>query len=286
MTAAPNARELELVVDGLGFGEGPRWHEERLWFSDFLLQQVLSVGADGNPRVEVEIDDRPSGLGWLPDGRLLIVSMHHRAVLRREANGSLVRHSDLSAIATGETNDMVVGADGTAYVGNFGSDLLGGAPLTPARIAIVRPDGSATAHKQPLMFPNGSVITPDGRTLIVGETLAAHYRAFAIDDDGGLGDSRIWAEVPGRSPDGCVLDAEGAIWFADASRGEVVRVREGGEIADVIPTPDHAYACTLGGDDGRRLFVLTCPTPPMPGLEVGGGRLWSVAVDVPHAGRP
>jgi sugar lactone lactonase YvrE len=286
MTAAQNARRLHLILDGLGFGEGPRWHDGRLWFSDFLLQQVSSVGADGDHRVEVQLDDSPSGLGWLPDGRLLVVGMHRRAVLRVESDGKVVTHADLSGIAGGEANDMVVAADGTAYVGNFGSNLLGGEPLTPARLAIVRPDGTVTAATDPLMFPNGSVITPDGRTLIVGETLAAHYRAFPINDDGGLGESRIWAEVPGRSPDGCVLDADGAIWFADASRGEVVRVREGGEITDVIPTPDHAYACTLGGDDGRKLFVLTCSGPPMPDLVPGSGRLWSVPVDVPHAGRP
>jgi sugar lactone lactonase YvrE len=283
---APNARSLELVLDGLGFGEGPRWHDDRLWFSDFVLQLVLSVGEDGQARVELELDDRPSGLGWLPDGRLLVVSMHRRAVLRRENDGSVVTHADLAGIATGDTNDMVVSADGTAYVGNFGSDLLGGEPLKPAQLAIVRPDGTATAAADPLMFPNGSVITADGATLIVGETLAAQYRAFAIRDDGSLGESRIWAEVPNRSPDGCVLDTEGAIWFADASRGEVARVREGGEITDVIATPDHAYACTLGGADGRQLFVLTCPGPPMPDLPAGSGRLWTVRVDVPHAGRP
>jgi sugar lactone lactonase YvrE len=257
-----------------------------LWFSDFVLQQVLSVDEAGQRRIELELDDRPSGLGWLPDGRLLVVSMHRRAVLRREHDGSVVAHADLSGIATGDTNDMVVAADGTAYVGNFGSDLLGGEPLKPAQLAIVRPDGTADAGVEPLMFPNGSVITPDGRTLIVGETLAGHYRAFPIRDDGSLGASRIWARVPGRSPDGCVLDADGAIWFADASRGEVARVREGGEITDVIATPDHAYACTLGGADGRQLFVLTCPTPPMPDLVAGSGRLWTVPVDVAHAGRP
>ena len=279
-------RELDLVLDGLGFGEGPRWHDSRLWFSDFLLQQVASVGSDGVRRVELEIDDAPSGLGWLPDGRLLVVSMHRRALLRREPDGTAVLHADLSAIARGNANDMVVGTGGTAYVGNFGSDLLGGEPLEPAHLAIVAPDGTTRAGEQTLMFPNGSVIAADGKTLIVGETLAARYRAFGINGDGSLGESRIWAEVPGRSPDGCVLDAQGAIWFADASRGEVARVREGGDITDVIETPDHAYACTLGGDDGRTLFIITCSGPPMPDLAVGSGRIWSTRVDVPHAGRP
>jgi sugar lactone lactonase YvrE len=286
MSTPPDAPGLELVLDGIGFGEGPRWHDGRLWFSDFLRKQVSSVGNDGTRHVELEIDDAPSGLGWLPDGRMLVVSMHRRAVLRREADGSVVLHADLSEVARGHANDMVVAADGTAYVGNFGSDLLGGEPLAPAHLAVVRPDGTAGADATPLMFPNGAVVTPDGKTLIVGETLAAHYRAFTIDGAGNLGESRIWAEVPGRSPDGCVLDAEGAIWFADASRGEVVRVREGGEIADVIETPDHAYACTLGGDDGRHLFILTCSGPPMPSLAAGTGRLWRIHVDVPHAGRP
>ncbi len=275
-----------LLLDGLGFGEGLRWHEGRLWFSDFLVHRVSSRGPDGDLRVEAELDDRPSGLGWLPDGRLLIVSMHAGHVLRREPDGELVVHADLSSIARGPLNDMVVAADGTAYVGNFGSDLLAGEPLSEATLAVVGPDGTVLAGPADLLFPNGSVITPDGGTLIVGETLAHRYRAFPIGPDGQLSAGGVWAETGTRSPDGCTLDADGAIWFADASGHDVVRVTEGGEVLEAIAFPDRTYACVLGGPDGTTLFVATAGTLPGPDAPVGTGRIWSVEVDVPHAGLP
>ena len=284
--SATSSRPLTQLLDGLGFGEGLRWHDDRLWFSDFLQHRVSSIGPDADLRVEAELDDRPSGLGWLPDGRLLVVSMHERRLLRREPDGEPVLHADLSSIATSHTNDMVVAADGTAYVGNFGSDLLGGSARATARLAIVRPDGTVLGGPDGLEFPNGSVITPDGRMLIVGESFAQHYRAFPIHDDATLGEGRVWAEVPGRAPDGCTLDADGAIWFADARAPELVRVAEGGEILEVIPTPDPCYSCALGGSDGRTLYVVTARTLPGPDAPIGTGRLWSVPVDAPHAGRP
>src|SRR4051794_621153 len=172
---------MEPFLGGLGFGEGLRWHDDRFWFSDFLRHHVASIGPDGQDlRVECVLDDRPSGLGWLPDGRLLVVSMRRRALLRREADGCMTEHADLRTVATSDANDMVVGPDGTAYVGNFGSDLLAGKPLRPASLAVVRPDGAVTAVEAELLFPNGSVISPDGRTLIVGESLGRRYRAFPI----------------------------------------------------------------------------------------------------------
>jgi sugar lactone lactonase YvrE len=275
-----------LLLDGLGFGEGLRWRDDRLWFSDFLVHRVASIGPDGAPRIEAELDDRPSGLGWLPDGRLLVVSMHSRSVLRREPDGTLVAHADLSPVATSHANDMVVAADGTAYVGNFGSDVLGGSSRASAQLAIVRPDGTVLGGPDDLEFPNGSVITADGATLVVGESYARRYRAFPIAGDGTLGPGRVWADVAGRSPDGCTLDAEGAIWFANAIGREVVRVREGGEVTDAIAMPDGCYACALGGPHGRTLFVATAGTLPSPDAPLGTGRLWSVDVAVPHAGWP
>jgi sugar lactone lactonase YvrE len=277
----------ELLVDGLGFGEGPRWRVDenggRLFFSDFLQHTVFSLDPDDGAglRVEAKLDDRPSGLGWLPDGRLLVVSMHDRRLLRREPDGSLVTHADLSGVATGPVNDMVVAADGTAYVGNFGSDLLAGEERRPARLAIVNPDGSVRAGDDDLMFPNGAVITGDGDLLVVGETLASRYTAFRIGADGSLGGGRVWASTPDRLPDGCSMDAEGAIWFADSRAPQVARVHEGGEITQVIDFPATCFACALGGIDGRTLFVLTCTAPPMPDLAVGGGRLWRVRVGIP-----
>jgi sugar lactone lactonase YvrE len=224
--------------------------------------------------VELELDESPSGLGWLPDGRLLVVAMESRRVLRVEPDGALVTHGDLSAVATGNCNDMVVAADGTAYVGNFGKGK------EPAALARVQPDGSVDVVAEGLQFPNGSVITPDGRTLIVGETFGHRATAFTIAPDGTLHDRRVWAELGAMLPDGCSLDTEGAIWFADAGGTAVVRVREGGEVADRIETGASTIACMLGGDDGRTLFV-TCT-----GDGDESGTIRTARVDVPHAGLP
>ncbi len=273
-----STREIAPLIDDLGFGEGLRWHEERLWFSDFLNHRVSSIDQDGGDlRVEAELDDRPSGLGWLPDGRLLVVSMHARQIVRREPDGEVLVHADLSGVAVAAANDMVVAADGTAYVGNFGSDLLAGEPPAAAQLAIVGSDGRVRGGPADLEFPNGSVITPDGRTLVIGESLAHRFRAFPIHPDGALGVGRIWADVGARAPDGCTLDADGAIWFADAAGNEVVRVAEGGDVLDTITMPDRAFACALGGADGRTLFVATARTMPGPDAPLGTGRLWRVS---------
>jgi sugar lactone lactonase YvrE len=279
---------LEVFLDGLGFGESPRWHDGRLWFSDFIWHRVSSAGPAGDARVEVQLDDQPSGLGWLPDGRLLVVSMHKKHVLRHEGDGTLAVHADLSGIATGHGNDMVVNSDGTAYVGNFGSDLLAGEDARAAKLAIVRTDGTVSAGAEGLLVPNGSVITPGGETLIVGESYAQRYTAFPIAADGSLGASRLWADLgSGRNPDGCTLDAEGAIWFANCFGLEVVRVLQGGEVTDVIELPETPWACALGGDDGHTLFMIACPVFPTPDhQEPGRGRIWAARVDVPHAGLP
>jgi sugar lactone lactonase YvrE len=278
-----DATGWELVLDGIDFGEAPRWHLGRLWFSDFYQGTISSVGHDRTRRVEVEYDGRPSGLGWLPDGRLLFVSMLDRRVMRRELDGTIVEHADLDGIATGHCNDMVVGPQGNAYVGNFGFDFEGGEALAPATLAIVWADGTVTAAADDLMFPNGSVITDDASTLIVGESMGARFTAFTIIHDRGLTDRRVWAEVPGMAPDGCTIDADGAIWFADALGSQVVRVLEGGEITDRVPTPDSVFACMLGGADGRTLFALTAAgTDPGARAGAAGGALWQRQVEVPR----
>jgi sugar lactone lactonase YvrE len=251
---------LNLLVDGVDFGEGPRWHDGRLWYSDFYQRAIYSVSVDGDRRVEFgDLDDRPSGLGWMPDGSLLAVAMTSRRVWR-EAAGALVEHADLGSIATGHCNDMVVDARGNAYVGNFGYDFeTAGTPFHTADLALVRPDGSAEVAATGLAFPNGSVITPDGRTLIVGESFGADYVAFDIADDATLSNRRVWASVPGMAPDGCALDGDGAIWFSDALGSQVVRVLEGGAVTDRVATPMPTYACALGGEDLDTLFVLCSP---------------------------
>lgn len=284
------------MIDGIDFGEGPRWHDGRLWFSDFFQQTISSVeihaDGSGTRHVELEHDGRPSGLGWLPDGRLLFVSMADRRVMRRDADGSVAVHADLADVTGGHCNDMVVAEDGTAYVGNFGFDLEGGASPEPTRLVIVGPDGSIRVDDRELLFPNGAVITDSGRTLIVGESFGAQYTAFTIAHDGSLTEPRIWASVPGAAPDGCTLDADNAIWFSDAVGRQVVRIvgsSSGLDDEQTIRygTPDDTYACMLGGDDGRTLFVL-CSSGAHPDQVAGTatGRIWSTRVEVPRAGLP
>jgi sugar lactone lactonase YvrE len=265
--------EPVVVLEKYSYFECPRWHDGRVWVSDFYTQQVLSCRADGSDvRVEAEVPQQPSGLGWLPDGRLLVVSMRDRKLLRREQDGSLVEHADLSALVTHHLNDMVVDASGRAWVGNFGFDLMGGADLTTANLVRVDPDGTATVVAEDLWFPNGTVILGD--TLVVNETIANRMSAFDIAADGSLGPRRDWARfgdpptaldqasaIPGLSvaPDGSCADSEGAVWIADALAGRAVRVREGGEITDVVQTRTGVFAVALGGDDGRTLFLCTAP---------------------------
>jgi sugar lactone lactonase YvrE len=246
------------LADGFGFVEGPRWRDGRLWFSDMGTKQVLSVDLDGKVDEVVVIEARPSGIGWLPDGRMLVVAMRDRAVVRVEHDGSVVVHADISSLATADCNDMVVDGRGNAYVGNPGYDMRNPpSPLPPAQLVLVRADGSSQIVDEQVVFPNGPAVTPDGRTLIVAETMGRRLTAFDIEDDGTLSNRRLFADLGKRMPDGIALDSEGAVWFADAGGDACVRVREGGEITDVVDTGRGCFACALGGDDGRTLFLLT-----------------------------
>lgn len=269
------------VIGGIDFGEGPRWHDGRLWFSDFHPGTITSVGPDGDARVELSPGPRPSGLGWLPDGRLVFVSMLDRKLMRVDDDGTVVEHADMSGLTEQFCNDMVLSTAGVAYVGNFGFDLEAGAEPFPTGMIVVQPDGAATMDERPVMFPNGSVITPDGSTLIVGETFAGRYCAFEILPDGSLGEQRLWAEVPGTFPDGCTMDAQGGIWFADAAGKQVVRVLEGGAVTDRLETPENAFACMLGGDSGDTLYLLTS-VGGTAAVGTGTGALWTTEVEVPR----
>lgn len=288
------ARQARVLAGGISFGEGPRWHDGRMWFSDFYDHAVKSVSTEGDVRVEFIIEDQPSGLGWLPDGDLLVVSMTQRRVLRRAADGSLSLHADLGAIATWHCNDMTVDAAGRAYVGNFGFDYeteiaKGGlegalANLIPARLALIEPDGTVRVVAEDLAFPNGTMITPDGRTLIIGETFGFRLTAFDIAADGSLSNRRVWADMAPRVPDGACLDAEGCVWVANPTAPECLRIAEGGEVREVIATGLACYACMLGGEDGRTLFMFTSGRG-----EEGGkprGQIEVATVEAPHAGRP
>jgi sugar lactone lactonase YvrE len=262
------------VVSGFAFLEAPRWHDERIWFSDFYTFRVYSAREDGSDlQVEASVPQQPAGLGWLPDGRLLVVSMRDRRVLRREADGTLVTHADLGEHATGHANDMSVDAQGRAYVGNFGFDLMSGAPLAPAALHRVDPDGTVTEVAADLWFPNGSAITADN-VLLVNETFGNRVTAFDLTGDGRLANRRVWAEfapLPADrsmdkvleqvkvAPDGACLDAEGAFWIADAVGGRLLRVTEGGTVTDEIRPGTNVYACALGGADGKTLFACVAP---------------------------
>jgi sugar lactone lactonase YvrE len=286
----------QTVATGVYFGEGPRWHEGRLWFSDFHAHAVKSMDAAGTVRTELEIDDQPSGLGWLPDGRLLVVSMRNRRVLRVDAEGVAV-HADIAGVATFLANDMVVDARGRAYVGNFGFDLdaelhargVEGvlAQHPTATLARVDPDGSVHVAAADMHFPNGSVLTPDGRTLIVAETLALRLTAFDVAADGTLSNRRVWAPVGMRAPDGICLDADGRVWVANAIAPECVLVVEGGEIVGRVETEQPCFACMLGGDDRCTLYAMTAPTSVAAVVATAPqGRIVSARVSTPGAGRP
>lgn len=270
------ATTLETVAEGFSFLECPRWRDGRLWVSDFYTGVVLTVDADGTVVTAAQLDGQPSGLGWLPDGRLLIVSMRDRRLLRRETDGSLAVHADLSGLASWHLNDMLVDGDGRAYVGNFGFDLMSMAPLAPAELVVVEPDGSARLEARDLVFPNGMALSPDGGDLVVAETLAQRLSAFARHADGSLGERRTWAEFgpasgddvgawlgsgPALAPDGIAAAGDGSIWVADALNHRAVRLAEGGRVLDEIPTGDlGVYACAVGGDDGRTLYLCAAPS--------------------------
>lgn len=296
--------KLERLLEGGCFFEGPRWHEGRWWVSDFYRHRVFAVSDEGRSEEVMAVPGQPSGLGWMPDGSLLAVSMLDKRVLRRLPDGEVVEHANLEALATGHVNDMVVAADGSAYVGNFGFDLMEGADLAPARLVRVDPTGEVSTAAEDLNFPNGAVITPDGQTLIVGETFGNCLTAFSIGDQGQLENRRAWASFgpkpsPGPraellkqlavGPDGCCLDAEGQIWIADAFNQRCIRVAEGGEITDEIAAPEGqgVFACMLGGEDGRTLLMCCAPdSAAWRRKKVREAILVTTLVAVPHAGRP
>lgn len=294
--------QTKTIVPGAHFLECPRWRDRRVWFSDFYAHRVYSALENGGDlRVEAEVPQQPSGLGWLPDGRLLITLMLDQRVLRREADGSIVTHADLSALAQGCLNDMVVDAQGCAFVGDFGFDLMAGAPLRAARIMRVDPDGHASIAAAGLWFPNGSVITPAGK-FRVAETFGNRISEFDLAADGTLANRRTWAgfgEVPtatdaGKAAaqlavasDGCCLDASDAIWLTDTIGNRAIRVRKGGAIVDQIKVDTNVFACMLGGSDGRTLFLCTVPDFHAETCrQTRHACLVSVRVATPRAGLP
>ena len=278
--------ELTVLLDGIYFGEAPRWRDGHLYLSDFYAQEVLKVDPAGNRESIATVPNQPSGLGWLPDGTMLIVSMKDRKLLKLAEDG-LIEHADLSSVAGYHCNDMVVSDNGRAYVGNFGYNHYEERVEKTANLARVDPDGSVHCAATGLHFPNGSVITPDGKTLVVGETRGNCLTAWNIATDGSLSKHRVWADLGANFPDGICLDAEGAIWVADPRLKETIRVREGGMVTHRISTGElGSYACMLGGDDRKTLYICTAPGSGPSAAEARSGRVEYCRVDVPGSGLP
>ncbi|MBA2489244.1 MAG: SMP-30/gluconolactonase/LRE family protein [Chloroflexi bacterium] len=244
-----------ILITDLVMGESPRWHQDRLWLSDWGAQEILAVDLAGERNVMVQMASLPFSIDWLPDGRLLIVSGRDRLLLRREPDGSLVTHADLTGMSEHPLNEIVVDGRGNAYVNNIGFDFPEG-EVGPGFIALVTPGGAARQVADEVEFPNGMVVTPDDSALIVAESYGHRLTSFEIAADGGLSNRRVWADLGDGVPDGICLDAEGAVWYADVPNQRCVRVREGGEVLQTIDLDRGGFACMLGGADGRTLFVV------------------------------
>ena len=301
---------FELIAENLHFSEGPRWYQNKLWFSDFYHHAVFCVDENKNLEKIVDVPNQPSGLGWMPDGSMLIVSMLDRKVLKYK-EGLLSVHADLSQITPYRCNDMVVDENGNAYVGNFGS-IYHAKNIRPTHLIFVSNNGDAKIIERNLDFPNGTVITPDGKKMVIGETYAGRLTSFDINSDGSLSNREIWAQMmpssyylltkivralkipvkEGRAtpypvPDGICLDDQSGIWVASPTTSEVIRYTQGGMVTQRIKTPDRAYACMLGGKTGRTLFISTAKTSdPEIASREKNGKIYSTEVEYSHAGRP
>lgn len=281
-------REPQTLLTGLLFGESPRWHEGRLWLSDWGAQRIIAVDLDGASEVIAEVPTFPFCIDWLPDGRLLVVSGGDRLLLRREPDGSLVTHADLTGLPVSTPwNDIVVDGRGNAYVNNIGFEFPGG-DFTTGIVALVTPNGSARQVADGVVFPNGMAVTPDNSTLIVAESHAGRLTAFDIGADGGLSNRRVWADLGPGSPDGICLDADNAVWYADVPNKRCVRVREGGEVLRTIELDRGCFACALGGVEGRTLFMVAAewsdPATMMSGPR--SGQVLTVEAPAPGTGWP
>ncbi|MGH7722893.1 MAG: SMP-30/gluconolactonase/LRE family protein [Candidatus Dormibacteria bacterium] len=297
-------RHVATLLEGGAFFESPRWRDGRWWVSDMYRHAVFTVTPEGGEERVMRVEGQPSGLGWMPDGSLLVASMRDHRLLRRALDGTVTVHADLSAVCTGLLNDLVVDARGRAWVGDFGFDLYSFDDPVTASLKRVDPDGSVIIAADELIFPNGAVITQDGSTLVVGETLGNRYTCFSIAPDGALVDRRVWAQLGPEvtmgsamdtlgqlrvAVDGCTLDANAHIWAADAIGGRCIRVSQGGEIVDEVRAPGGlgVFACALGGADGRTLLLCCAPDYfENNRREAREAVLLTTEVEVPHAGLP
>jgi sugar lactone lactonase YvrE len=285
-TRAGSLASVTVLMEGIRFGESPRWHDGRVWFSDWGAHQVIALDPQGGHEVVVSVESFPMCIDFLPDGRLLVVDSARRRLLRRELDGSTVAHADLSPVSDKPWNDIVVDAHGNAYVNTIGFDFPGGEPA-PGRIVLVTAAGAVRVVADGLAFPNGMAITTDGKTLIVAESYGNRLTAYDIGQTGDLTGRRTWAELGEDHPDGICIDADGAVWYADVGNRHCVRVREGGELLDTVELDRGAFACILSrGDQQPQLYVVcqewggTQP-PPEP-----TGQIVAFPAPSPGAGKP
>jgi sugar lactone lactonase YvrE len=284
-----SATNPKTLMTGIVFGEQPRWHEDRLWFSDWGTQQVIRVDLEGNSEVMLKGPSFPLCVDWLPDGSLLIVSARDGLLLRKAPDGSLVTHADLNSVSDPPAgNELVVDGRGNAYVNGGGFDLMAGEEFAPGIIAMAKPDGSARQVADGIAFPNGMHIAAGGSTLVVAESYAKRLTAFDIGSDGGLSNRRVWADLGEGVPDGICMDAEDAVWYADVPNQRCVRVGEGGEVLQTIELDRGCFACALGGDDGRTLFMVAQEWSGPEGMGKGPrtGQVLTAQAPAPHAGYP
>ena len=271
------------LMTGIGLGESPRWHDGRLWFADWVAQELIALDPEGASEVITTVRSLPFSIDWLPDGTLLITS--GQRLLRMAADGSLVTHAELGHLSEHGWNEIVVDGRGHTYVNNICFDFMAGAPFAPGIIALVTPGGAVRQVADGLAFPNGMAVTPDGSTLIVAESFAGRLSAFDIAADGGLSNRRVWAEL-GEGGDGICLDAEGAVWTP--AMQACLRVREGGEVLERIELDRFCFACMLGGEDRRTLFMLAADWSGTENIGKGPptGKVLTVPAPAPGAGRP
>jgi sugar lactone lactonase YvrE len=281
--------ELRVLMAGLRFGEQPRWHGNRLWFSDWGTQEVTAVDLDGNSEVILRAPSFPCCVDWLPDGRLLVVSAREGLLLRREPDGALATHGDVSRLSDPPAgNELVVDGRGNAYLHGGGFNLMAGEKFAPGIVAMISPDGSARQVADGLSFPNGMLVMPDAQTLIVAESYANRLTAFEITADGGLSNRRVWAELSDGVPDGICADAENAVWYADVPNKRCVRVREGGEVLDTVELDRGCFACALGGPDRSTLFMIATEWSGPANMSQGPrtGQVLTTRAPAPAAGWP
>lgn len=282
--------QVKTLMTGLAFGESTRWHDGRLWFSNWVAQEIIAVDSRGKGEVVVRVpfDSFPFSIDWLPDGRLLMSSISDRPLLRRERDGEWVAFADTSRLSKGGWNEIVVDGRGNAYVNGGGFDMQAGDAFAPGIIAMIAPDGTARQVADDIHFPNGMAVTPDNSTLVVAESFGRRLTAFDIEMDGSLTNRRVWADLGDGAPDGICFDADGAIWYADVPNKRCVRVREGGEVLQTVDVDRGCFACMLGGDDAKTLFIVAAQWRGFEHMTDGSrnGVLLATRAPAPRAGWP